>query len=454
MQEIANTLNTLSKWPISANETPYQEAIEALVHAIPKQVRQLTAQDVSNSLNALSKWNLTLEETSHTKAILSLIQAIPQQANTFNMQAIGNTLNTLSKWPISPNKTPYQEAIFCLVSIIPEKITTLCSQSLADSLNALAKWALPIKSAPYRRSVECLLQQINTTVKFSMREAVAVAFALCLLKFTTPEDRLFENNGNIIRSLFERGESDWFGLLGSKAARQIYQINLYQKNIIPNIFLNIVPTFTPEFQSDNLVSSQLQKSVFTYLSELNPIFVEEYFIQFTHVDMASPENKIALQVNGPSHYQGKVLNISSQFNNYLLEKLGWSVVVIPHFEWNNLPDPEKRTYLRDKLSAFLEQAVSHQAIESKKAGRNKTIRVKKVTPDIAPQEAPQAQKLFGKKKQKKFVLASPEIISAFFHYKSNSYDLPNSASQHPKQMLAEKAQIDSASNPEHHPQAH
>ncbi|MEN9471819.1 MAG: hypothetical protein RL214_1175 [Pseudomonadota bacterium] len=170
--------------------------------------------------------------------------------------------------------------------------------------------------------------------------------------------------------------------------------------------------------------------------------------------MASPENKIALQVNGPSHYQGKVLNISSQFNNYLLEKLGWSVVVIPHFEWNNLPDPEKRTYLRDKLSAFLEQAVSHQAIESKKAGRNKTIRVKKVTPDIAPQEAPQAQKLFGKKKQKKFVLASPEIISAFFHYKSNSYDLPNSASQHPKQMLAEKAQIDSASNPEHHPQAH
>ncbi len=402
-QEIANVLNALSKWDISIHQTPYKEAISCLVAATPKQIDEFNAQEIANVLNALSKWKISLHESLYQETISALARAIPKQVKLFTAQGISNSLNALSKWDISLHETPYQESISCLIGIIPEKITTFSSQSLVNSLNALAKLALPIQSAPYRPTIECLLQQIEKTVKFNTRDSIAIAFALCLFKFTAPNDSLFKNNQHKIRSLFERDKSHWFELLDNKTARQIYQINLYQKNVIPDIFLNKIPSFIPKLQCENLVSSTLQKSVFTRLTELNPIFVEEYFIQFTHVDMASPENKIALQVNGPSHYQGKILNISSRFNNYLLEKLGWSVVVVPYFEWNKLTDDDKDSYLCNKLSALRAPVVLEHAIKDRPA--NKITTTKKSIPDTRQQK-----KLVAKKKPKKIIFAPPEKV--------------------------------------------
>ncbi len=399
---ISNGLNALSKWNISIHETPYKEAILGLVQAIFKKINEFNEQSIANSLNALAKWNISIHETPYKEAILGLVTAIPEKINTFNAQAISNSLNALSKWPISPDKTPYQEAILCLVEIIPEKINSLSSQSLANSLNALAKWALPIESAPYRRSIEYLLQQIDQSyLNFSVRAGISTAFALCLLQFTTPKNSLFKNNATIIRRLFDHGESLWLESLGSTTAKQIYQINLYQPHIIPEVFLKKIPAFTPKFQAENTTSSKLQKSVFAHLAVFNHAFVEEYFIQFTHVDIASPDHKIALQVNGPSHYQGKTLNISSQFNNYLLEKLGWSVVVIPYFEWKNLLDPEKKSYLCKKLSALLASAVLHQAIKDRPPNKKTTLN--QSVPGTTQEKKPSR-----KKKQKNILFASPE----------------------------------------------
>ncbi|MEN9471817.1 MAG: hypothetical protein RL214_1173 [Pseudomonadota bacterium] len=119
--------------------------------------------------------------------------------------------------------------------------------------------------------------------------------------------------------------------------------------------------------------------------------------------MASPENKIALQVNGPSHYQGKILNISSRFNNYLLEKLGWSVVVVPYFEWNKLTDDDKDSYLCNKLSALRAPVVLEHAIKDRPA--NKITTTKKSIPDTRQQK-----KLVAKKKPKKIIFAPPEKV--------------------------------------------
>jgi hypothetical protein len=83
---------------------------------------------------------------------------------------------------------------------------------------------------------------------------------------------------------------------------------------------------------------------------------KEYFIAFTCVDIARSENRLAIQVHGPYHYQppdGR-LNISSRFNQHLFAGLGWSIVIVPYFEWDELSTQvEKNQYLHEKLDCHL-----------------------------------------------------------------------------------------------------
>jgi hypothetical protein len=245
------------------------------------------------------------------------------------------------------------------VQIISEKITHFDTQHLANSLSALSKWRLAIQQKRYSIGIACLLKQIEKTTRFTICDGISIAFALCLFKFTAPDHPLFKNNEKIIQSLFAQHKKIWLKQLNSTTARQIYQINSYQPHIVPHEFITAIQGFTPSFKQGNLISSELQKSVLEYLNHLKLSFVAEYFIKFTHVDLANPNNKLALQVNGPFHYEGKILNVSSQFNNYLLEKLGWSVVMVPYFEWNTLLNYQKKIYLREKLSPYLKKSSLH-----------------------------------------------------------------------------------------------
>ena len=404
-QDISNSLNALAKWDISANETPYSKAISCLVLSISRQINIFTAQDVSNSLNALSKWDISLTETPYQQSIPCLIRAIPKQIDKLNAQNIANSLNALAKWPILANEKFYKKTILCLLTIIPEKIAYFSAQNLANSLNALAKWRLPIQQKPYRTSLQCLLKQVEKTVKFNAHEGISLAFALCLFKFIAPDDNLFENNEKIIQSLFARHKKIWLKQLDDTVARQIYQINCYQPNIIPLEFINAIPSFTSNFKQSRLISSELQKSVLAHLGQLKLNFVAEYFIKFTHVDLANPKNKVALQVNGPYHYEGEILNVSSQFNNHLLEKLGWSVIMVAYFEWDKLNNHQKEAYLSDKLSPCIKKPSLYRVHPGniKTINRYKSIAIQEAI-SVSTQQPKLEKKRIRNRKLKKVIL--------------------------------------------------
>ena len=76
------------------------------------------------------------------------------------------------------------------------------------------------------------------------------------------------------------------------------------------------------------------------------------------LDVAQPDEKRAVEVDGPRHYlkdaEGRCVaeNGSTRFKSRLLRRLGWDVVHVPFFEWDVLQDTTAQdTYLRSKLAS-------------------------------------------------------------------------------------------------------
>jgi len=73
------------------------------------------------------------------------------------------------------------------------------------------------------------------------------------------------------------------------------------------------------------------------------------------LDLAQPESKLAVEVDGPSHYlkdlsSGKnVVNGATRFKTRQLRSFGWTVTRISFFDWNYKSELERRQLVTAKL---------------------------------------------------------------------------------------------------------
>ena len=74
------------------------------------------------------------------------------------------------------------------------------------------------------------------------------------------------------------------------------------------------------------------------------------------LDLAQPESKLAVEVDGPSHYlkdmsSGEALvNGATRFKTRLLRSFGWTVAHISFLDWgDNMPESERRQLVAAKL---------------------------------------------------------------------------------------------------------
>ena len=64
------------------------------------------------------------------------------------------------------------------------------------------------------------------------------------------------------------------------------------------------------------------------------------------------DRDVAVEVDGPSHFLGRVPTGATQLKRRQLRAFGWSLVDVPYWEWNALNgDQERAAYLRRKLDA-------------------------------------------------------------------------------------------------------
>ncbi len=185
-QHIANTLNALSKWDVLDSDVwdgkvtdatvtieeqiSKVELFKALIYKLVEQgiqsSTQFNSQDIANTLNALSKWDvLDNQEFEDSKdKFKTLIVKLIAQGNTistqFNSQAIASTFNALSKWNVlnstiwtgkvqikkgkevtEVNKVQlFKDFIVNLAEQGIQSSTQFNSQHIASTLNALSKW--------------------------------------------------------------------------------------------------------------------------------------------------------------------------------------------------------------------------------------------------------------------------------------------------------------------------
>ena len=73
------------------------------------------------------------------------------------------------------------------------------------------------------------------------------------------------------------------------------------------------------------------------------------------LDLAQPESKVAVEVDGPWHYlkdvsSGEnVVNGATRFKTRVLRSLGWTVAHISFLDWDHKSEPERRQLVAAKL---------------------------------------------------------------------------------------------------------
>ncbi|KAJ8607233.1 hypothetical protein CTAYLR_010370 [Chrysophaeum taylorii] len=109
------------------------------------------------------------------------------------------------------------------------------------------------------------------------------------------------------------------------------------------------------FQRQDPSPPLLQRDVATALDRVGWAHIfERVTEEGLSLDMAQPDTKRAVEVDGPYHYleRTRVETGSTRFKSRLLRRLGWNVVHVPLFDWGTLDgEREQDSYLRAKLFA-------------------------------------------------------------------------------------------------------
>ena len=145
---------------------------------------------------------------------------------------------------------------------------------------------------------------------------------------------------------------------------QLYQVYLYLSRELPDSLL--VPVLGEHsqqlkeaFVSQDVEPSQTQNEVSRVLTALGWSHEEEHRTEEgLSLDMARPSMKVAVEFDGPTHYllggaSGRITpNGATSFKRRLLRILGWEVISIPYFEWNEVRSSKetREAYLRTKLA--------------------------------------------------------------------------------------------------------
>ena len=107
--------------------------------------------------------------------------------------------------------------------------------------------------------------------------------------------------------------------------------------------------------------SLFQKQVYGAAERVCPGWQMEFWddrLQYP-VDMALPERRIVVEVDGPTHFMTNANRPlgATALKRRLLKRLGWRLVIVPYFEWSiDASDDEHEACMRAKLECILSSA--------------------------------------------------------------------------------------------------
>ncbi len=224
-------------------------------------------------------------------------------------------------------------------------IRSFNEQDLSNTLSAFSRSGV---GSPLLYSA--LVAQIKT---FKMSELST--FAICTLSISLVIAQA--PNNDLLKQLLDeliRRQPTALALENIMNLSQLVLALRYEARFTPQITKQLQTALQAILSKHTLPTknnqiSTLQKEVFIILSKLKPNLRQEYSIELFDVDIACPEEKWVVEVNGRSHYIPNTheLDGCTQFKMRLLEKMGYKVLTVPYWEWDNLSEEEeKESYLQ------------------------------------------------------------------------------------------------------------
>ncbi len=204
----------------------------------------------------------------------------------------------------------------------------------------------------------CIDSSIKKEWLVSLCYAVLIRLCVCVRNSTYRENFICYENfiHTVLKHIVEKEDSEVLTNFDLLKLTTIITIYKEKGKKVDQTLLNLLETFLP--QSELPVqpqSSEFHLEVEGYMTKLFPSenLQSEYLFESNFfLDIAYPEKRIAVEIDGPSHFDETSNVISSDIiKETLLEIRGWRLVRLSHKEWPKREDLRLKVLLA-KMKTF------------------------------------------------------------------------------------------------------
>lgn len=294
-------------WCLAKFEYKDENCIKKLIDEFMNRNSSFNDKNVSNFIWSLAKFNYTDEN-----CIKRLIEIFTLNSDKYTSQGVSNIIWSLATLEYSV-RDDVEKCIKKAIEIFNVKHKQFNIQEINNFI-----WSLVSFNYYDENVINILIKEFKT--RDFPKEEINL-FIWCIAIFDRNVDFVIENYYNL-----DKNGTDFV---------EIYLYLKYYKMVdVPYEKLYINQT--------KPIISKLQEDIYKYFDDKK--YVMEYKLYCFSIDIADPNEKIAIEVNGPYHYINNELKLKDQLRYKIIRSLGWKVYIIDYKVWKDLED--KKDYIK------------------------------------------------------------------------------------------------------------
>jgi hypothetical protein len=198
--------------------------------------------------------------------------------------------------------------------------------------------------------------------RFTAQGFANTLWSYCVLGTEAPA--LFDAAADVLPDLLETLAGD------TGFSAMMYQLFLFLQIEAPHPRLLMAlaeyrDVWLGAFANAEVNASESQRDVSHALTALGWAHEVEYRTEDgLSLDMAQPSTKIAVEFDGPHHFnwgpEGPIFDGRTAFKRRLLAKLGWRVISVSHFDWDGRDGWTREAHLREHVLAATSMGLAPQ----------------------------------------------------------------------------------------------
>ena len=338
-QELSNTAWAYAKLGV------YNEALmSAIARAAQVKIRRFIPQNLSNTA-----WAYAALGVYNQDLMSAIARAVQVKIGGFNSQNLSNTAWAYAKLGV------YNEALMRAIAVEAQvKIGGFDPQGLSNTA-----WAYATLGVYNQDLMSAIAREAQAKIgEFKPQELSNTAWAIAV--FGIKDSPLLPLLKAEINSRLEKGV-----LFCKEDMRQLRQVSDWLRlTEIDSLFIleDKLSTFERSKDGKGKLEDAVEAAMRAVPSGMKWLYVKEAHIPVIHHDVdfllcCKETGKVCvIEVDGPSHYsKSKTLLGATILRDRLIKAMGYDLVTIPYYEWDDLRTFEDQVvYLQRRLSAFLE----------------------------------------------------------------------------------------------------